>query len=440
MSNKENSNNPEEMLLNEQEAIEQSEKNLKKLLPEARLIDDYYFTLYAQCYPNDFSMIMSTFLDKDIEIDPSSFTYQKTLNLPDDGKDVRFDIWGANTKDGGNVVIEVESKKKFPELRLRYYMSRMDSNLLSKGETYDKLKNAYLVIVSPVDMRKLNKPRYFVKSCYVESPTEVGKNPAIFEDGQTAVYINASYENEKDKTKLANLIHDFVCPNPDEIKTDIIKEHSKVLKGQGKESQEMLAEAKNVFLRMPLYNGRLLTEIEYRDAKKEGIEKGIEKTKLDIFAKLMKPYLLNKQGDIKEGIEFCKSLISDWDDNKIKKNLVDLQGKLGTELNINNIFLHFEISDKIKDKNYIEAYNLLDKDPNITQNEKPLEFMKEIVKVYGTDGDTLDSAIQFVVDTENESPQFHAKLLKDIMNSKEYKQMLDKEQYINKANQNNPPK
>ena len=368
----------DELVLNATDIdIEQSKRCLEKLLPTARLIDDYYFSLYAQCYPEDFSMIVSTFLDKEIDIDISTVKYQRSLNLPDNGKDVRFDV-AANTKDGGQVVLEVESKKKFKELRLRYYMSRMDSDLLSKGEKYNQLKDSYVIVVSPVDMRKLNQSRYFVRSCYVESPTTIGENPAIVDNGQIAVYINASYKNEKDCSKLADLIHDFTCENPEEIKTEVIKKHSKDLKSKGKERDRMMELAENTVLRLPLYNGRLLTEAEKKEAIDEGIEQGIE-----------------------HGVEQKNS--------QIKSTMYNY----------------------IKNQEFYPAYIVKRLDTDIPESDFDVSFMSDVVSVHGANAKMINEAVLAVTKFKGESTEFSVKLLNDTLKSEQYREAFENEQ--NKA-------
>lgn len=416
--------NAKELVLNATDIdIKQSKQRLEKLLPTARLIDDYYFSLYAQCYPEDFSMIVGTFLDKDIDIDISTVKYQRALILPDNGKDVRFDI-AANTKDGGQVVLEVESKKKFSELRLRYYMSRMDSDLLSKGEQYNELKDSYVIVVSPIDMRKQNKPRYFVRNCYVESPTEIGNDPAIVDNGQVAVYINASYKNERDYSKLADLIHDFTCEDADEIKTEIIKKHSKGLKSKGKEYDRMLALAENTVLRLPLYNGRLLTEAEQKAAYDEGMAKGTAKALSKIFANYMTSYFRNPQQSLHQAIQTCKQILPEWDDNKFKEELTSLQKKLNIKLNLDSIFLNEDIKDKIKNKDFENAYKLYCDDESISSDNKPIDFMKEVLQEHGIDAKILDDAAKAITDYMGEITAFKAKLLQDIMKTDEYQNIL----------------
>ena len=120
----------------------------------------------------------------------------------------------------------MESRKKFSDLRLRYYLGKVDGMLLNKGNNYNDLKESNIVVVTKEDKRKQNKPRYVMRMCYVKSLTEIGDNPEIVDNGQAVTFINASYKNTKDNSLLADLIHDFKCDNPDKIKIKTIQEHS----------------------------------------------------------------------------------------------------------------------------------------------------------------------------------------------------------------------
>jgi len=101
----------------------------------------------------------------------------------------------------------------------------------------------YTVVVSRNDIRGKNQPRYILRTCYVQSLTEAGKDAAIFEDGKAAIYINASYSNEKDDSILAALIHDFKCKNPEDMRINTLKQHSIIVKntekGWDRMNQEM---------------------------------------------------------------------------------------------------------------------------------------------------------------------------------------------------------
>ncbi len=92
---------------------------------------------------------------------------------------------------------------------------------------------------------------------------------SVYEDGKVAVFINAAYQNEKDRTELANLIHDFSCVRAEKIRTDIIREHTEEIKG--KEGSMYLEEGIMEQVRnIPELRMRLLTDDERREAREEG--------------------------------------------------------------------------------------------------------------------------------------------------------------------------
>jgi len=263
-----------ELKENQQKARE----SFKKQVPKLKLMDDYYLMMYAQRFPEDFSMILSEFIGKTIEIVPSSFQIQEVNATPDDAKDVRFDIT-ADTTSGGKIVLEVGSRKKFNDLRLRYYLGKIDSMLLNKGENYKDLKESNIVIVSKEDKRKRNQPRYFMRMCYVESLTEVGNSPEIVDNGQAVTFINASYHNEKDNSTLADIIHDFKCADPQKMKNKIIREHSKIIKNTQEGRDFMLGQVDTCITKLPLFGGRLLSKEEQEEYREEGREEGREEAK-----------------------------------------------------------------------------------------------------------------------------------------------------------------
>lgn len=93
-----------------------------------------------------------------------------------------------------------------------------------------------------------------------------------------------------------------------------------------------------------------------------------------------------------------------------------------------------ELIEKIKNQEFIDAYS------QYNVKDKPIKFMQEVVKIHGTDTNTFNLAIEAVVECENESPTFKAKLLNDVMKSEEYQQIFDKEHDIVSEKTKNPPK
>lgn len=64
----------------------------------------------------------------------------------------------------------------------------------------------------------------------------------------------------------------------------------------------------------------------------------------------------------------------------------------------------------------------------LSSKESSLDFMKEVVKIHGTNGKILDDAIFAVTEHKNESPAFMSKLLNDTLKTEEYKKAFETEQ------------
>ena len=66
----------------------------------------------------------------------------------------------------------------------------------------------------------------------------------------------------------------------------------------------------------------------------------------------------------------------------------------------------------------------------MTDKDTALNFMKEVVKVKGTNTDIINKSINAVVDSEEKwnEPGFTIKLLNNTLKSEEYKEAYNKEQ------------
>lgn len=121
----------------------------------------------------------------------------------------------------------------------------------------------------------------------------------------------------------------------------------------------------------------------------------------------------------KEIFEFVKSLTFNAmgiEDNLVISSLDDLMNNK-PKINFNSGFERY-------------FYN---KNNNASENENAkldagLSFMKEVVKVHGTDESYINSALVAVTDYFVETQNFTAKLMQNTLKSEEYKEEFDKEQ------------
>ena len=104
--------------------------------------------------------------------------------------------------------------------RARYHASALDVENLSAGQEFEELPTTYIIFITENDIWGAGQAVYPV------SKTIAGLN-AAFEDRQHVLYVNASYKGDD---PIGNLMHYFLCSDPDEMLTPILAEKARFLK------------------------------------------------------------------------------------------------------------------------------------------------------------------------------------------------------------------
>lgn len=179
-------------------------------------------------------------------------------------------------------------------------------------------------------------------------------------------------------------------------------------------------------LELKYYDG--LVRAEER-AEKRAEKRANQKTFFNIMTSCLKKQEDKEEG-INNGIQMCKDILPDWDNEKIQSELTAIQKDLNLDLNIRDIFFNLDVNEKISNRDFKEAYTLCCKNETVSDEEKPLEFMKKVVKTLGTDGDIINKAIEVVADIEDENndPSFRIDLLQSTLKTREYQETFEKEQ------------
>ena len=113
-------------------------------------------------------------------------------------KSPRLDITAEDDK-GTIYEIEIQRVKECaPARRVRYYSSVMDSELLRKGVTYDKLPELYLFYLSEEDIWHNGQTVY-----KVQQSLNLGHKLIPYDNGLHTIYVNAEVD---DGTNIAKLM------------------------------------------------------------------------------------------------------------------------------------------------------------------------------------------------------------------------------------------
>lgn len=112
-------------------------------------------------------------------------------------KSPRLDVTAEDDK-GTIYEIEIQRLKELaPARRTRYYSSVMDSELLRKGATYDKLPEVYLFYISEDDIWHGGQTVY-----EVEQSLRLGTKRISYDNGLHTIYVNAEIDDGSSVAKL----------------------------------------------------------------------------------------------------------------------------------------------------------------------------------------------------------------------------------------------
>ena len=89
----------------------------------------------------------------------NSITAENTVRLFSDMHGVRMDIFAENRRQMFTTEMQKEIAK-YPVKRARYSGAAADVNSLKKGISYEKLKDCYVIVISPQDPFGLNRMVY----------------------------------------------------------------------------------------------------------------------------------------------------------------------------------------------------------------------------------------------------------------------------------------
>ena len=192
-----------------------------EILKKLRLIDD---VLFAACFddnPEDVQYILRIILDKpDLKVLKVQ-TQKSVENLY--GRSVRFDVFA--TDDTGklyNIEIQRADSGASPA-RARYNSSMLDYHELQKSHDFRELPQTFVIFITENDVLKGGEKIYHIDRV-------VRETKKLFDDGTQIIYVNGNYKGKVGEP-LDDLIHDFFCDNPAEMRHKQLADRLRFLKG-----------------------------------------------------------------------------------------------------------------------------------------------------------------------------------------------------------------
>ena len=190
---------------------------------------------------------------------------QKSIQITGDGKGVRLDVY---FEDQDSVVYNLEMQNKINKhipRRSRYYQGMVDLDILNRGDDYKKLKDNYLIFISPEDFFGKGLCKYsFDNICNEDKSIKL-------DDGAHKVFICSKGDRKAVSEKLGAFL-DYVG---------------------GKKSDNgfirRIESAVEEIRRHDEWRAEYMTLLDrYREEREEGREEGREESLLESVRNLMK--------------------------------------------------------------------------------------------------------------------------------------------------------
>ena len=246
-------------------------------LKRFRLIDDAFFSACFDDNAKDVEYILRIILDKD-DLQVLSVQTQKSVeNIY--GRSVRFDVFATDTKGKlYNIEVQRADSGAIPQ-RARYNSVMLDFHELNKQKDFKELPESFVVFITENDVIGDGKKIYHADRIIKETGKEFG-------DGTHIIYVNGSFKGEKGKP-LDDLIHDFFCDNPQDMRHKQLADRVSFLKENKGDVGKMSSIIAEIFKDE-------IAEAAQK-AKEEGKAEEKEKTLIENIRSLMKKLNLTAQ-------------------------------------------------------------------------------------------------------------------------------------------------
>ena len=213
------------------------EEKYLEALRKFRLIDDAFFSACFDDNAKDVEYILRIILEKD-DLQVLKVQTQKSVeNIY--GRSVRFDVFATDTQGKlYNIEVQRTDTGAIPQ-RARYNSVMLDYHELQKRGEFKELPESFVIFITENDVIGDGEKIYHADRIIREMGKEFG-------DGTHIIYVNGSFKGEEGKP-LDDLIHDFFCANPEEMRHKQLADRVKFLKENKNEVNSMSSIIAEIF-------------------------------------------------------------------------------------------------------------------------------------------------------------------------------------------------
>lgn len=138
-------------------------------------------------------------------------------------RSICLDVFGTDSK-GRKFDLEIQrADRGATPQRARYHSSAIDVEFLKAKEKFEELPVSYVIFITENDVRGENKLIYNFEWTDTANGTPLN-------DGAHIIFVNGAYNNAKDTSDLAKLVHDFRCKRAEDMKIKELADKTRYFK------------------------------------------------------------------------------------------------------------------------------------------------------------------------------------------------------------------
>lgn len=244
------------MYPSEQERKRQDrEADLARLRRLRPIDDDFMRCIFRDNIP--LAQLVLRIVTGKSDLTVTSLETQKDLKRLAGARSVCLDAYARDAA-GKRYNLEVQRSDRGAGVRrARYHSSCLDIENLQAGQDFDALPETFIIFITEHDVLGNNLPVYPVERVHMTTGE-------LFGDGEHILYVNGAY---RDDSEIGQLMHDFSCSNPDEMRIDLLRDVTRYFK-ETEEGVEIMCRA-------------------FEEVREEAIERGRTEERIAVIRALM---------------------------------------------------------------------------------------------------------------------------------------------------------
>ena len=223
---------------------------------------DEYMALFFKDQPGLVQLLLRAVLHDD-ELTVVELNVIGRLSNPA-GRTAELDVHAVDSR-GCQHDIEVQiNRAKASPRRARFYSAVIDARMADPGKEFDfaEMKDSTVIFITPGDVFGDGQPIY-------DFTRQDSRSHRRMNDGNRILYVNATAHHEG---RMAELMHDFICHDPDAMMVPEYASRARQIKDSGRyqEMESLFEQASHVGFEHGVEAG-------YQQGMERGIEQGMER-------------------------------------------------------------------------------------------------------------------------------------------------------------------